>query len=44
MLKIRYSSRFKKDYKKMIKRGCNPEYLVEILRLLCNQLPLPEKQ
>lgn len=43
MLKIRYSSRFKKDYKKMIKRGCNPEYLVEILRLLCNQLPLPEK-
>ena len=43
MLNIRYSSKFKKDYKSIIKRGYNPKLLQDVLNMLCNQQPLPLK-
>lgn len=43
MLKIEYQGQFKKDYKLAMKRGCNPELLSEVISLLMNELPLPEK-
>ncbi|WP_147539354.1 type II toxin-antitoxin system YafQ family toxin [Anaerotruncus rubiinfantis] len=43
MLNLRYSARFKKDYKAMMKRGCNPKLLQEVLELLCEEQPLPPK-
>lgn len=43
MLDIRYSTRFKKDYKTMIKRGYNPQLLQNVLDLLCNEQQLPPK-
>lgn len=33
MLDIRYSTRFKKDYKVIIRRGYNPQLLQDILTL-----------
>lgn len=43
MLDIRYSTKFKRDYKTIIKRGYNPQLLQDILELLCNEQPLPTK-
>ena len=43
MLDIQYEKSFKKDYKRMLKRGCNPQNLQDVLTLLVNQQPLPEK-
>ncbi len=43
MLDIRYSSKFKKDYKTIIKRGYNPQLLQDVLDILCNEQTLPEK-
>lgn len=43
MLDLYFSTRFKKDYKKMVKRGCNPILLEEVIDLLRQQLPLPSK-
>ena len=43
MLKIRYSSRFKKDYKAIIKRGYNVKHLEEVLNLLIQEKTLPQK-
>ena len=43
MLRIRYSSKFKKDYKSIIKRGYNVKLLEEVLEYLCTENPLPEK-
>ena len=43
MLKIRYSSKFKKDYKSIIKRGYNVKLLEEVLECLCSENQLPEK-
>jgi len=43
MLKIQYHNQFKKDYKLALKRGCNPELLVEVVELLVNEIVLPEK-
>jgi mRNA interferase YafQ len=40
---IEMTSRFKKDYKLSIKRGCNPELLKEVINILANGEPLPEK-
>lgn len=41
MLDIRYSNKFKKDYKKIIKRGYNPQLLQNVLTILCDEKPLP---
>ena len=43
MLKIRYTSRFKKDYKAIVKRRYNIELLVRVLEYLVNEKTLPEK-
>lgn len=43
MLNIRYSAKFKKDYKTIIKRGYNPILLQKVLEILCTQQPLPPK-
>ena len=43
MLDVFATSRFKKDLKAAIKRGCKAERLWEIVELLRNQQPLPEK-
>ena len=43
MLDLRYSARFKRDYKKIIKRGYNPQWLQAVLNLLCQGDPLPER-
>jgi len=41
MLKIRYSSRFKKDFKTIIKRGYDVKLFEEVLRFLVEEKPLP---
>ena len=43
MLKIRYSNQFKKDYKLIKKRGYNINKLKNIVKLLSEGKPLPEK-
>jgi mRNA interferase YafQ len=43
MLKIRYSSRFKKDYKAIVKRDYNVKHLEEVLNLLVQEKALPQK-
>lgn len=43
MLDLRYSSKFKKDYKTIIKRGYNPNLLEDALAILCAEQPLPPK-
>lgn len=41
MLDIRYTTKFKKDYKTIIKRGYNPRLLQDVLTILCEERPLP---
>lgn len=43
MLKPEFTGQFKKDYKLAVKRGCNPDKLSEVITLLVNEQPLPEK-
>lgn len=43
MLDIRYTTKFKKDYKTVIKRGYNPQLLENVLNILCSGQPLPPK-
>lgn len=44
MLDIAYGSKFKKDYKRVIKRpDCKSEMLSEIIRKLASEEPLPVK-
>lgn len=43
MLKIRYEKSFKKDYKKILKRGYKQESFEEVLGILVNQKVLPKK-
>ena len=43
MLKIRYSAKFKKDFKSIIKRGYDSKQLEETLNILCAGKPLPPK-
>ncbi len=43
MLTISYSSQFKKDYKIAKKRGYDTGLLEEVLTLLCEEQPLPQK-
>ena len=43
MLDIRYSSKFKKDYKTIVKRGYNPQLLEDVLTILSGEQPLPSK-
>lgn len=43
MLTIRYSSRFKKDYRTIKKRGYDTRLLEEVLEMLRIKKPLPPK-
>ncbi len=43
MLKPRFSSQFKKDFKLVEKRGYNIALFEEVLTLLVEEKPLPEK-
>ncbi len=43
MLNIQYSLQFKKDYKKIIKRGYNPTLLENVLKILVSNKVLPSK-
>lgn len=43
MLKVRYSARFKKDFKVILKRGYNISLFEEVLSILRREEPLPEK-
>ena len=42
MLTIKYQSAFKKDYKRIVKRGYDIRLLEEVISILANQEPLPE--
>jgi mRNA interferase YafQ len=42
MLTPRYTSAFKKDYKRVQKRGCDTDKLRQVVLLLLNKNPLPE--
>ena len=43
MLKIRYSSRFKKDFKTILKRGYDVTLLEGVLNILVQEKALPQK-
>ncbi len=43
MLKPRFTSQFKKDYKTVLKSGFNERELKKVIELLCNQEKLPKK-
>lgn len=43
MLTIKYQTAFKKDYKRIAKRGYDIRLLEEVIFLLAEQHPLPEK-
>ncbi len=43
MLKIRYSSRFKKDFKTIVKRGYDVNFLKKVLNILIQEKPLSQK-
>ena len=43
MLKLVFSSQFKRDYKLAIKRGCDPKKLEEAVSILQAEKPLPER-
>ncbi len=43
MLKVRYSSKFKKDFKIIVKRGYDISLFEEVLTILRQEHPLPEK-
>lgn len=43
MLEIYFTSRFKKDYRLMIRRGLKASLLEEVVEMLRRRQPLPEK-
>lgn len=43
MLQIEYQGQFKKDYKTACKRGLDISLLKEVIALLANEQPLPQK-
>ena len=43
MLKIKYHTSFKKDYKRIVKRGYDVRKLNEVISLLVTEQPMPGK-
>lgn len=43
MLKIEFTGQFKRDFKLVVKRGCNPDELQKVITMLAKEQPLPEK-
>ena len=37
------TGRFKKDYKRVVKRGCDAQELTKVISMLANEQMLPEK-
>ena len=44
MLTIKYETAFKRDYKRIVKRGYDVSLLEEVINMLANKIPLPKKQ
>lgn len=42
MLAIKYQTAFKKDYKRIVRRGYDVRLLEEVIAMLAGQTPLPE--
>lgn len=42
MLTIKYQTAFKKDYKRIVRRGYDVRLLEEVISILAEQKPLPE--
>ena len=43
MLELYFSSRFKKDYRLMLKRGARPDHLERVVELLRKRVSLPDQ-
>ena len=43
MLTIKYETNFKKDYKRIIRRGYDPDLFEAVVTILVNEEPLPQK-
>lgn len=43
MLEIVFDNKFKKEYKRALKRGCNADKMKEVLTILSSEKPLPPK-
>ena len=43
MLTIKYQTAFKKDYKRVVRRGYDVRLLVKVIELLAEQKPLPKE-
>ena len=43
MLTIKYETTFKKDFKRVVKRGYNIKLMEKVIELLANEQPLPQK-
>ena len=43
MLKVRYENSFKRDYKRIIKRGYNSQAFETVVEILAKQIPMPEQ-
>ncbi len=43
MLTIKYETSFKKDYKRIIKRGYDPRLLETVITILAEERPLPRQ-
>ena len=43
MLTLKYESTFKKDFKRVVKRGYNIKLMETVIELLANEQPLPSK-
>jgi len=43
MLKLEFTNKFKKDFKRMLSRGCKEERFDEVVNMLINETPLPAK-
>lgn len=43
MLDIRYHTKFKKDFKTIVKRGYDTRLLEAVIEILCSEQPLPTK-
>lgn len=43
MLTIRYEKSFKKDYRRIKRRGYDPSLMEKVIELLVREKPLPEK-
>lgn len=41
MLRPEFTGQFKQDYKRAVKRGCDPQKIEKVISILCAEQPLP---